>query len=383
MAGINAVEAVASNLGDLSVEDAAAASVLRGDDAEDVPHPQYSSQPFVSGLVDMAGEVLRSVTCLLRQRDVVLLGATCRLLREMERRLANGQEAFPLSPTVDEHRGNEDKAVHVDTETGILRKTPRPGMGTIMANERVDKMTCYWEVKIEAFTGVRLEIGVATRRSIYRGGCNKDECWVFDCFGRACHGARVRGYGCKLKAGDVLGVLLNTADNSLSFFVQGECMGTAFRNVRPPAPDLGLYPLIVLPSVAHETVRLTSCAASGGAASSSFSFPAPVGPLLATKRTWQARPHPNDFDIIVETYDAQVIHRLPGLDPARTTVGGLKEALVKCNEMELFTPGQLALRTQGALLTDDSVLLSATGVSFGSRGSQLQDIFLYVPHLIS
>lgn len=44
---------------------------------------------------------------------------------------------------------------------------------------------------------------------------------MFDCYGRACHGARVRGYGCKLKAGDVLGVLLNTADNSLSFFVQG------------------------------------------------------------------------------------------------------------------------------------------------------------------
>lgn len=51
--------------------------------------------------------------------------------------------------------------------------------------------------------------------------------------------------------------------------------------------------------------------------------------------------------------------------------------------MELFTPGQLAIRTQGTLLTDDSVILSATGVSFGSRGSQLQDIFLYVPHLIS
>ena len=36
-------------------------------------------------------------------------------------------------------------------------------------------MTCYWEVKIEAFTGVRLEIGVATRRSIYRGGHNMEE----------------------------------------------------------------------------------------------------------------------------------------------------------------------------------------------------------------
>ncbi len=55
----------------------------------------------------------------------------------------------------------------------------------------------------------------------------------------------------------------------------------------------------------------------------------------------------------------------------------------RCDGMEQFTPGQLALRTRGALLTDDSVLLSATGVSFCSRGSQLQDIFLYVPHLIS
>ena len=31
----------------------------------------------------------------------------------------------------------------------------------------------------------------------------------------------MRGYGCKFKAGDVVGVLLNTADNSLYFFMQG------------------------------------------------------------------------------------------------------------------------------------------------------------------
>lgn len=48
-----------------------------------------------------------------------------------------------------------------------------------------------------------------------------EQCWVFDCFGRALHGSRVRGYGCKFKDGDVLGVLLNTADNSLYFFMQG------------------------------------------------------------------------------------------------------------------------------------------------------------------
>lgn len=47
------------------------------------------------------------------------------------------------------------------------------------------------------------------------------QCWVFDCYGRACHGRRVRGYGCKLKAGDIVGVLLNTANHSLSFFVEG------------------------------------------------------------------------------------------------------------------------------------------------------------------
>lgn len=45
--------------------------------------------------------------------------------------------------------------------------------------------------------------------------------WVIDCYGRACHGDRIRGYGCKLKAGDTVGVLLNSADNSLSFFVEG------------------------------------------------------------------------------------------------------------------------------------------------------------------
>ena len=28
--------------------------------------------------------------------------------------------------------------------------------------------------------------------------------------------------------------------------------------------------------------------------------------LLQTERTWQPRTHPNDWDIVVETYDAQV-----------------------------------------------------------------------------
>lgn len=51
----------------------------------------------------------------------------------------------------------------------------------------------------------------------------------------------------------------------------GKCMGTAFRNVRPPA-GLGLYPIVVLPSVAHEAVRLARCADGDSA-----SFPAPVG----------------------------------------------------------------------------------------------------------
>ena len=47
-------------------------------------------------------------------------------------------------------------------------------------------------------------------------------------------------------------------------------MGTAFRNVRAPA-GLGLYPLVVLPSVANETVSLVQRPDGGGA-----SFPAPV-----------------------------------------------------------------------------------------------------------
>lgn len=40
-------------------------------------------------------------------------------------------------PTVDERHGNIDNAVEVDMETGVLKKSTRPGMGTILANERV------------------------------------------------------------------------------------------------------------------------------------------------------------------------------------------------------------------------------------------------------
>lgn len=47
-------------------------------------------------------------------------------------------------------------------------------------------------------------------------------------------------------------------------------MGTAFRNVRPPAGH-GLYPLVVLPSVAREAVKLVRCPEGRGAF-----FPTPV-----------------------------------------------------------------------------------------------------------
>lgn len=56
---------------------------------------------------------------------------------------------------------------------------------------------------------------------------------------------------------------------------------------------------------------------------------------------------------------------------------------LRCQDIDLFTPGQLALRIKGALLLNDSVVLSTLGISFSSRGSQLQQIYLYVPHLIS
>lgn len=62
MVGTSAVDTVASKLEDLSVEDKGAddgdalALLLRRDDDEDAPQ---GSLPFVSGLVDMAGEVLR------------------------------------------------------------------------------------------------------------------------------------------------------------------------------------------------------------------------------------------------------------------------------------------------------------------------------------
>lgn len=42
-------------------------------------------------------------------------------------------------PTVDDGYGNVDNAIQVDRDTGLLKKTPRPGMGTIMARERVGK----------------------------------------------------------------------------------------------------------------------------------------------------------------------------------------------------------------------------------------------------
>lgn len=38
----------------------------------------------------------RVVVCLLEQKDVVILGATCRAFRSIERAFAIGQHAFPL-----------------------------------------------------------------------------------------------------------------------------------------------------------------------------------------------------------------------------------------------------------------------------------------------
>ncbi|CAM9125700.1 unnamed protein product [Choristocarpus tenellus] len=315
---------------------------------------------------------------MLDQRDVVTVGSVCYSLRKLEREFASGEMVYPLGPTLDEAHGSNADVVDVDEITGICRKSARPGMGALIGKERIDVHTCYWEVKLENFSGVRLEVGVGSRDCMSMGGINKEECWLFDCFGRALHEGRIRGYGCKLQTGNVVGVLLDTRTSSLSFFLQGVCMGIAFRNVRFD-DDRGLYPLIVLPSVPGEVVQLMQ------RPDSFVSFPAISSGLLGTRRKWEPKNHrhPNDRNIIVETSDAQVIHRIDGLDPITTTVGRLKEELIGCRDLDTFVPSQLALRTRGVLLTDDSVLLSTLGISFGSAGAQLQDIYLYVPHLIS
>ncbi|CAM9925057.1 unnamed protein product [Discosporangium mesarthrocarpum] len=319
------------------------------------------------------------MVCMLPLRDIVIFGEVSRSLRQVEREFTRGKMVFPLGPTLDCFRGSINNVVEVEKNSGLCRKSSRPGMATLLGNERLDVYTCYWEVRVETFQGVRLEIGVGSRGCVATGGLNANECWVFDCFGRAKHAGRIRGYGCKIHEGDIVGVLLDATARSLSFFLNGICMGTAFRNVRF-LDGRGLYPLVVLPSITGEAIQL--CRWPG----SSISFPASSNGLLDSKKDWKpsAHKHPDDRHIIVETSDPQVLFRIGGLDPYTTTVGMLKEELVGLSsDMENFVPGQLALRTRGSLLTDDSMLLSAVGVTFGLGGAQLLDIFLYVPHLIS
>lgn len=115
-----------------------------------------------------------------------------------------------------------------------LRCTSKKGSGfkTVMGTERFAQGgKYYFEVFINK--GELFKIGVARPEyeSLLEAFCDSSMGWaIYN--GETRHNSNSTGkqYGCKLKAGDTVGVALDMEEGSLSYYCNGECWGVAFKD---------------------------------------------------------------------------------------------------------------------------------------------------------
>ncbi|KAG5174950.1 hypothetical protein JKP88DRAFT_203998 [Tribonema minus] len=349
-------------------------------------------------MAELPQEVLRSILAMLSLRDAGSL-----LLASKSTQTLLDDYCMPHRPSM---RIRVSSGL-LKTDRGKLSRASRPGSGVITGRDRVDGLSCYWEVELQHFTGLRLEIGVCSAAAVPDGGLggssgdsgcvDRAHTWTFDCAGRARHGAVTKAYGASLPAGAVVGVLFNARAATLTFFCDGVCMGVAHHQVRAAAAASargrgggGLYPIVIIPSVTGERVAVRAPRSRGA-------LPGHIPSLLATRHAWRPPTPPipgSPRCLIVETFSAAVNYRvpLPGCTVGGSGCGGgcsgcggatvrdLKQLLAQDEHLKAFAiePSCLQLSSGGALLCDDSKTLDEVGIRFGENGAQLQDVFLYV-----
>ncbi|CAM9619074.1 unnamed protein product [Chrysoparadoxa australica] len=311
-------------------------------------------------LLGLPQPLLGYVTIFLDQKGLFLLGSVCSSLRSFFLGFQRGEHVFPMRLKIE---GSSLQGLAVENDKILSQR----GGGSILLGEPIDRLTCYWEVRIDCFRGYRMDIGVASS--------DRRQTWCIDCWGRALrNGGDMRAYGCKMVDNDVIGVLLSTYNNTLLFFLGGVCLGTAFSRVVAPA-GTSLRPYIAFPNVPGLVV-------APFLEPRSVNLPMPVSRLMASKRLYKHRQHSMDGALVVVGNINGESELVQGLDLLTACVGDLKRALLLCDCLAECEYTQLALRVDGKRLDDDTVPLYSV-VKMGRNMAQLNSLYMYVPHLIS
>jgi hypothetical protein len=146
-------------------------------------------------------------------------------------------------------------------------------------------------------------------------------------------------------------------------------MGVAYTQVR--ADHGRLCAFVSIPSWENERVTLLDPRASTWA-------PVHCAAMHARQPAWCRMPHPDDGKLVVKTF-LNLAFVVP-CDPSLCTVWRLKQLLAP----QFGYPAMhIALRCGGVALSDPDALLEHYGVRFGTNGSQIQDVLMYVPHEVS
>ena len=203
------------------------------------------------------------------------------------------------------------------SEFPLIRKTPRPGFGTWMGAEPANTCSTLWQVRLETFRGVRLELGLGTADSLKIGVMARNKTWLFDCWGRRMHGNDVASYGGMMREGDVIGILYNRAADELTFLQNGVSMGPAFSGLSGKHERRLLYPVIHFPFFPLDTIRILQPGAEDVASATRDAQSCSCDGDDNDTMQWEAPPHPDDGKV---RYPAQVVSALsPCLEMTRLT----------------------------------------------------------------
>jgi len=330
-------------------------------------HPRRPENvPFP--LASLPLEVVTYVMSLLSTTELVRLGATCREMRDLELQMRSSQILLSISPTFNLRLSDDRKIYNIDQTKLSVCKNEKQGHGYVVMKQPVNNYSTYWEIQLDRFLFHRCEVGVCAKRALTTGGLDKTHAWLFDCWGHKFYNHTRQEYGMKMRTGDILGVMYNKLDRSLSFFENGRNMGVAFTNIRVPPNQL--VPFVGLPLCPGEQVTFLPHPIC-------VSFPKTLAELTENSDAWCPTPHPDDEKVVVETLSNKG-YRIPA-NPATTTVGQLKERL----SLETgYAPQHIALHSGGRNLFDNFTLKNS-GISFDSSKTQTQEVLFYISHEIS
>jgi len=327
-------------------------------------HNKLDTRDILSSLpVELALAVITNLS----PSDVASLSATCRSLAAITRHARAGSgQVLRVLPRQRESSELQPPTALLDSSCfPTLVKNSRPGFGTFVGAEPANAYNTLFELRVERFAGVNLEVGLAPASAFSGGGLHKSRAWLFDCWGRKSHRGTSSAYGAKLRPGDRLGVLFNHAAKSLTFLHNDISMGTAFTGVKTQQP---LFPVVSMPFLPGEAVTLLEPSRACR----------DLLPLEATHAHWVCPPHPDDDKLVVETmwYSS---FRL-ALDMSVLTVRRLKEVMAGLTG---YDKESLCVIVDGKHCADDKHLAADCKVHFGPNHTHVPHVLLSIVHAMS